>query len=344
MALLFIALSRFALGVSMIADLAVSLNKKRISLDQCFLSSIINKDPKSQKLGAALDDAHTSDRVICPIHLEESIFESSFLPEATRQKIFAMQNRLSDGFSFHSFAQQLRYHTFSLLQPELTFPPLRKVNLEIKGATDFETMAKDHQAGKDDYIDRLNKMPYPPVSYKLGMKGKEISRSISTERFASIYRILKALKTTGTLHTGKNEWEYTMAIGEFLQRLRIDAQDIDILIDKVLHHEWEAIPYLWVHTRINAQIELGYLAGHKKPSANDLLDMTRIAVALNDAAVLLCDTAMFEMIRQSKVQSIFNDVKVFSMKQRDEAAEFIAALKPRHDDCVPSEPDGAILS
>ena len=49
-------------------------------------------------------------------------------------------------------------------------------------------------------------------------------------------------------------------------------------------------------------------------------------MALNDAAVLLCDTPMSEMIKQSKVQEIFHDVKVFSMKQRDEAAEYIVAL------------------
>ena len=252
--------------------------------------------------------------------------ESSFLPEATRQKIFDLQNRLSDGFSFHSFAQQLRYQTFALLTPKLLFPPLRKVSLRIKAGTDFAAMAKTHQIGKNIYVDRLNKMPYPPASYKPGMKGDEVSIFIATERCASMYRILEALKITGTLHTGKNEWEYTVAIGEFLQELRIVAPDIDTLIHKVLHREWEAMPHLWAHTRINAQIELGYLAGLKKPSANDLLDMSRIAVALNDAAVLLCDTAMSQMISQSKVQSILDDVKVFSMKQRDEAAEFIAAL------------------
>ncbi|HWA27431.1 MAG TPA: hypothetical protein VG734_17380 [Lacunisphaera sp.] len=54
--------------------------------------------------------------------------------------------------------------------------------------------------------------------------------------------------------------------------------------------------------------------------------MSRIAVALYDASVLLCDTAMSEMIKQSKVQEILSDVKVFSMQQRDEAAALIATL------------------
>ena len=42
--------------------------------------------------------------------------------------------------------------------------------------------------------------------------------------------------------------------------------------------------------------------------------------------MLLCDTAMSEMIKQSKVLEILKDVKVFSMKQRDEAGEYLASL------------------
>lgn len=287
---------------------------------------MVKGDPKSQKLLATLETAHASGKVICPIHLEESIFESSFLPESTRQKLFSLQNRLSDGYSFQSLAQQLCSQTFAFLTPGLVLPTLRKVSLQIKPGTDFAALAKLHQAGKDDYMDRLNQMSYPPASYKPHMKGDQIVEFISMERSASMRRILEALKTTGATHTGKEEWEYTSEIGEFLRGLGIMPKDVNILINKVLYHEWESIPYLWAHSRINAQIELGYLSGKRKASANDLLDMSRIAVALNDAAVLLCDTVMSEMIKQSKVQEIFQDVRVFSMKQRDEAAEYIAAL------------------
>ena len=48
-------------------------------MDQCFLSTIVNGDPKSQKLSAALHAAHAGGRIICPIHLDESMVESSFL-------------------------------------------------------------------------------------------------------------------------------------------------------------------------------------------------------------------------------------------------------------------------
>ena len=307
-------------------DMDLVLRKKRISIDQCFHSSMIKGDPRSQKLLAALEAGHATGRIVCPIHLEESIFESSFFPEATRRKVFALQNRLSDGYSFHSLAQQMRYQTFALLTPGLAYPALRKVSLKIKPNTDFAAMAKEYQADKDNYVDRLNKMPYPPPSYKPGMKGDQVAEFIMAERSGSMYRILDALKARSTTDTGKDEWEYTAQIGEFLQRLRILPKDLDTLIDKVVQKQWLCIPYLWAHSRINAQIELGYLSGKKKASANDLLDMSRIAIALNDSSVLLCDTAMSEMIKQSKALEIFDRVTVFSMKQRDQAAEYIAGL------------------
>lgn len=128
--------------MSILADLSAALSKKRISIDQCFLSSIINGDPKSQKLIAALDAAHAGGRIICPIHLDESLVESSFLPEAARLSIFALQNRLSDGYSFHSFDQNLRYHTLAMLRPGLLFPALRKASLPLESGLNFAAIAK----------------------------------------------------------------------------------------------------------------------------------------------------------------------------------------------------------
>lgn len=127
------------------------------------------------------------------------------------------------------------------------------------------------------------------------------------------------------LNTGKNEWEIAVEVAASLLRMSITPKDCETLIRKVLHHHWEAIPHLWAHSRLNAQIELGYLAG-RKGTANDVLDVSRLAVALIDADVVFCDTAMSEIIKQSKVLEIFNEARVFSMQQAQEATDFIALL------------------
>ena len=310
--------------------LAAALGKTRISIDQCFLSNMCKGSAGSQKLLASLKKAHSAGKIICPIHLEESIFESAFLPADFREKIFSLQNVLSDGFSFHSLAQQFRYQSFALIMPGLLYPMIREVSLKIIPGTDFAALAKENQAGKDAYVDRLNKMPYPPASYKKGMKGDEIMKLISEGRSStSMYRLLSAIKTTGALDTGQEEWELCVRSWRHIFSLALKSVlqvDCDTLMQKVLHHQWDAIPYLWVHSRINAQLELGYLAGLKKGNANDLLDLSRIAVGLNDAAVLLCDAPMAELIKQSKVLDTIQGTKVFSMKQQDEAAAHIDSL------------------
>jgi hypothetical protein len=309
-----------------LARLAGAMNKKRISIDQCFLSNMCKGDAKSQDLFDVLKKAHTAGKIICPIHLEESIFESSFLSSDLRDKIFALQNLLSDGFSFHSLTHQFCYQTSALIRPGIMYPMIRSVGLTTIPATDFAALAIKHKAGKEDYIDRLNKTPYPPPSYKKGMKGDEIMKFISKERAASMYRILQAIKITGTLDTGMEEWELALEVGAFLLKIKISSEDCGILMQKVLNHQWEGIPYLWLHSRINAQIELGYLSGLKKANANDLLDLSRIAVGLNDAATVLCDTPMAEMIKQSKVLDTIQGVRVFSMQQQDEAAVYVERM------------------
>ncbi len=210
--------------------------------------------------------------------------------------------------------------------PGIMYPMIREVSLKILPGADFAALAKEHKDEKEDYIDRLNQMPYPPPSYKNGMKGDEIMKFIVIKRAASMYRILKAIKATGTMATGKSEWELTEVIGAFLLKISILPKDCDALIQKVLNHDWECIPYLWVHSRINAQIELGYLSGFKKANPNDLLDLSRIAVGLNDAAIVLCDTPMAEVIKQSKVLETIQGVKVFSMLQQHEAAAYIEIM------------------
>ena len=317
-----------AVGNEPIADiqaLSAALAKKRVSIDQCFLANICEQDPKSLELHKALRSAHAAGKIICPIHLEESVFESSMLPPALRDQIFALQNSLADGWSFHSFGQKLAYDTITPVL-EWLYPPFRPVDLQIKPGTDFDALGKINRLGKKDYITRLSQLSYPPPSYVPGMNAEKIAEFITAERCGSMYRILKAIKEKGTIATGKSEWEYTSAVGEFLLGLRITPRDCDTLIARVIDRQWDAMPIFWAHTRLNAQIEHGYLVSNRKAKANDQLDLTRIAVGLNDADVILCDHPMAEVIKQSGVLEILDRAHVFSTKQLDAAIDCIKKL------------------
>ena len=312
--------------MSAISRLSVALGKQRISIDQPFLSNMAKGEAGSQRLLDSLRKAHSAGKIICPIHLEETIFESAALPKELRDRVFALQNLLSDGFAFHSLAQQARYATMQLILGEVMYPSIREVGLKIIDGTDFGALAKESRWAKEDYNDRVNKIPYPPSSYKVGMKGDEIYHHIAAERAMSFWRILEALRDKKTIMTGRDEWELAVVIGEYLAAIAVAPGDCDRLIHCVRYHEWESIPYLYVHARLGAQLELQSLSGYRNMNSNDQVDLSRLAVGLNDSRIVLCDSAMAGNIRQSKVLDILQGVRVYSMKEQDEAAEYIEKI------------------
>src|SRR5882672_3748774 len=98
--------------------LADAMGKKRISIDQCFLSSMCKNEPASALLLSVLRTRCAAGKIICPIHYEETIAESSLLPPEFRSRLFELQNELSDGFAFQSFSQHLCTRTHMLLEPD----------------------------------------------------------------------------------------------------------------------------------------------------------------------------------------------------------------------------------
>jgi hypothetical protein len=283
-------------------------------------------DAASQRLLDALKKAHSEGKVLCPIHLEETIFESAALPDDLRGKLFDLVRLLSDGFAFHSIAARVRYATMQMLVGDFAYNDIWECGLNIKTGTDFKSLAADLKWTKEDYNERVNHIPYPPTSYKVGQKGDDIYKNISSERAYSFWRILEAIRDKGSLVTGRDEWELAVIVGEHLAGLPIAPRHCNELIECIKHHKWDCIPYLYVHARVGAQIELQCLSGRRKMTANDQLDLSRVAVGLNDAKIVLCDTAMANFIRDSKVLDICKDVIVYSMKEQDEAAEYIEKL------------------
>ena len=57
--------------------------------------------------------------------------------------------------------------------------------------------------------------------------------------------------------------------------------------------------------------------------ANDHLDILRLAVALQHADALACDTAMKEVIRQTKLDVA---VTVFSMREMEKLSNWVSTL------------------
>ena len=90
-------------------------------------------------------------------------------------------------------------------------------------------------------------------------------------------------------------------------------------------HRWEGQPTLLAHSRLCAQLELGYLKAGRRSRPNDTLDIYRLAVAVNEADIICCDHPMAELIRQTKLRDSRLQT-VFSLKTAEDAAALIEAL------------------
>lgn len=304
--------------------IASALEKEVVSVDQCFWMNIDKGIAEYQQLHQELRRLHAAGRLVCPIHLEESIFESSMLPGDQRDRIFALQNSLSDELSFRGFGETLNYGTLQLLR-EFYVPPFRHERLEVPSDGILDAVGAANREAKIEYMHRLSQLPYPPATYRPGMTPKDVYDGIVAERAGSMYRILGAIRDHGTIDTGKDEWEFTRGIGAFLLTTGISAQACVDLIQHVINRRWDAIPQLYVDSTLKSYLEIGFLGG-RKAKANDLLDLARISVGLVDGDVVLCDQPMADLVRQSKLASVFDTTKVFSTKQISEATGYFRGI------------------
>ena len=313
--------------MSALTRLNDALGKKRISIDQNCLSNMAKGVGDSPKLLAALRKTCSDGKIICPIHLKESIYESAALPPGFRKQVFALQIELSDRFAFYDFADHVCFKTKELIHGKFLYPLIWESRTQLTEGHDFAEIAKEFAIAKEDYNHRVaQKTNYPPPSFSKGMKGAKVYLGVAGDRAYSLWRILESLRDKGTLTTDREELELAVIVGGFLAAIRISPEDCNRLIHCIKHHQWETIEYLYIHARLGAQLELQCLSGHRDMNLNDQVDLTRLAVGLNDADIVLCDTAMAGVVRQSKVLDILKGVKVYSIKEQVEAADFIERL------------------
>src|ERR1700733_3500572 len=108
--------------MSTLTRLNGALGKKRISIDQNFLSNMVKGVGDSPNLLAALRKARSKGKIVCPIHIKESIYESAALPPKFRNHVFSLQIELSDRFAFYDFADHVCFKTRELIQGTLLYP------------------------------------------------------------------------------------------------------------------------------------------------------------------------------------------------------------------------------
>lgn len=298
----------------------------RISLDQNFHWNFhTRKIPAIVRLHDALLRTVASKKVVCPLHINETLFESSLLPDELQQGIRASAESLCGGHAFIYYVVSMGRETLALVRRHRYWSPLVPGTLQLLQGTDLRAMGAENRAAKRHYKEALDRQSYPPASYTPGMTVDDIEASIMLERAGSMYRLVEAIATRGDLETGKPEWEVTQGIARFLIEQGITTNECARLMHAIRHHEWAAIPTLFAHTRLCARLESDGVRG-RAAQPNDHFDLSRLAVAVNDADVIFCDQAMASLIQQSKAMNPKRNGRVFALSQADEAIDFLDHL------------------
>jgi len=294
----------------------------RVSIDQCFLLNMVEEEPAAVALRDVLLSAVRNGRVLCPIHPEESVFESSLIRPELRQLVFDLQRSLAEDFCFHSFGARVHREvvaflldrTLPVIWPRRFDPPDHEV----------EALSRFNRAGRNEYQQRLDVVIPTDTTRSLSLE--RILEDLATHHNQSFLSVLDTLGNNLPLPAAPATWEYAVAIGRRLRHLKVTISDLERLRDWVGSGRWHQSADLITFTRLWAAVELDGLRNGRRAKPNDMLDILRIAVAFADANVVFCDNAMASFVRQSRLNQVFPDRRVFGMRDIAEATTYIASL------------------
>lgn len=284
----------------------------------------LNRDsnPDVDKLKVSLIHAVESGKVVCPAHFNETVFESVKMPPEKCRSIIQLQNKLSCGVAFTDFAERLSQETLAMVRPTAEIIPFRFRPMNMMPAHVVASLGSANRKAIQEYVERVDKVPYPPTAYRPTHKLKDIFADTSKERAASMYRIAEALSNR-SLNTGKKEWEFAQVTGRYLREHQITRLECFNLMDKILKHDWEVIPVLGLHTILWSGVESAMLKSNKKFAGNDYVDILRLATALDSANLIACDAAMKEMIQQTGLDEL---VLVFALRDMSAFISWLESL------------------
>jgi hypothetical protein len=269
-----------------------------ISLDQNFLWNFHTGGHRhAQELYNLIKQAVQCGAAACPVHSQELVEEGSRAPPERRRGIFCVAKDLCGNAAFRDFTWSVADETMSLLRPD--HRPMRLLLGELSLPADLDTLGKDIRVTKKAYQVRLEKVRYPPPSFKPDMGVWDVYHELVKPRLGSMLRLVKSIRDKNSTKTGRIEWEYSMAIAVRLMQLGLRRKECDLLIDLICQRRWEETPTLLWHSRLCAELEFEILRANGKLVPNDYFDLSRLAVGLADADVVFCDRKMSALIQKT---------------------------------------------
>jgi hypothetical protein len=269
-----------------------------LSLDQTFLWNFHTKGhANAQRLFALVETAVKTGQAACPVHSNELVEEGSKAPAEKRTGLLQIAASLSAGLAFRDITWSIADETLQLVRPN--YAPQRLLPGMLAVPEDLDGHGARMREAIKDYDTRLRQTPYPPPSFAPGMDSEAIYQEIMKQRRESMLRLVTALRDGTSFKTGFNEREFTLGAALRLRMIGIGSEECDLLMTLISQRKWEKNPTLFWHSRLCAQLEFEQLRSKRKTDPNDHFDLSRLAVGLTDADVVLCDESMSNLIKKT---------------------------------------------
>ena len=283
-----------------------------VSLDQNVVSNLVKNghEPFWRDLREQLLAGVKAAKLLCPIP-KETIAETIPCSREVRIKIRDLQQELSLGFSFKPFAVIEREETLALVRPGVsTCPYERIVWHSVEDDSLVQTKAKELRDLHDRMRRRIDAFVPSPDDDKL--TAKEIRSRVVSSRAMSCFRHIERLIAGQPL----DPIDYLeFELGRFLASRGITKTELAQLREKILRHEWEAIPAVFFSAALGAILDHGRIRG-RKYKVNDEWDISRIAVALHCCAMMITERSMACVVKQLE-KECGERLGVFAMNERE---------------------------
>ena len=298
-----------------------------VCLDQCACSAIFipkKPNPKARSLGEFLIEQAKQGSIVCPIPHEANA-ETLALPMEKRLELqkglsLLAENKGGRGLlAFKNLWQIIAEESLALARSES--PPLPYELFEWRNMDDnvlAERISADYKSARKQWKHNVECMGLKTHAKR---SIKEIRASVITEHASHVFRQITRVIEDQPLCPNDS-----MAIG-LLDRLRamgITKNELLALRSAVINHRWERIPVVAYRTILAAQLEAEYSAGKRIYDPNDEFDVSRLAVGLYAAEVVVTEKFMTNICRQARTKNV-SSAKVFAIRDAPSVIEFISA-------------------
>jgi len=297
------------------------MSLKLIYLDQCAACELALRLSPWDRIRNLIESKVAEERILCPLPYE-TVLESTACDKPTRIALTDLVDKISGGWKIKCFDELIGEETIHLVRTQPIRLLDRYANLIPVDDDHNKRMARAFEDAKSDMEARAQAFQYE--AEQLGRPVAEVKKSVDLGRAGQLYRDIKRLLA------GQTAGMECPAFAQDLIRAKFTKEELEELIEHIIHHRFDAIPVNFIEARMGAQWEYEMTRlrlNPRKYKFNDEIDRWRAAVALAYCDMLITDSGAAAIARAA-VRGFENafTCQIFSVRETDAIEQAITSI------------------